>query len=140
MLIKAFLFFASINFNIVKRVYLTEVPKQCEICQKAINGETPDPVHCQKCQKVIEAESKSSEAESQEAGAVIQQIAQQQPGQSQQGSVIALQDQMGRKVVVVGNTMTMTNQKIQALPQVLHTITIKQGKGYLNCLELLHFN
>lgn len=88
---------------------------------------------------MIEAESKSSEAESQEAGAVIQQIAQQQPGQSQQGSVIALQDQMGRKVVVVGNTMTMTNQKIQALPQVLHTIIIKQEKGYFNCLELLHF-
>ncbi|XP_048731386.1 zinc finger protein ZFP2-like [Ostrea edulis] len=93
-----------------------EVPKQCEICQKAINGETPEPVHCQKCQKVIEAESKQNEAESQEQTAVIQQIT-QQSNQPQQGSVIALQDQMGRKVVVVGNTMTMSNQKIQALPQ-----------------------
>lgn len=93
------------------------MPKQCEICQKAINGETPEPVHCQKCQKVIEAESKQNEAESQEQTAVIQQIT-QQSNQPQQGSVIALQDQMGRKVVVVGNTMTMSNQKIQALPQV----------------------
>ncbi|XP_061178062.1 zinc finger protein 260-like isoform X2 [Saccostrea echinata] len=93
-----------------------EVPKQCEICQKAINGETPEPTHCQKCQKVIEVESKQTETESQEQTAVIQQIT-QQPNHTQQGSVIALQDQMGRKVVVVGNTMTMTNQKIQALPQ-----------------------
>lgn len=98
-----------------------EVPKQCEICQKAINGETPEPVHCQKCQREIEAESKQTEDESQDQTSVIGQLS-QQPNQSQQGSVIALQDQMGRKVVVVGNTMTMTNQKIQALPHVPSTV------------------
>lgn len=98
-----------------------EVPKQCEICQKAINGETPDPVHCQKCQREIEAESKQTEDESQDQTSVIGQLS-QQPNQSQQGSVIALQDQMGRKVVVVGNTMTMTNQKIQALPHIPSTV------------------
>lgn len=98
-----------------------EVPKQCEICQKAINGETSEPVHCQKCQREIEAESKQTEDESQDQTSVIGQLS-QQPNQSQQGSVIALQDQMGRKVVVVGNTMTMTNQKIQALPHVPSTV------------------
>lgn len=102
-------------------LYSSEVPKQCEICQKAINGETPDPVHCQKCQREIEAESKQTEDESQDQTSVIGQLS-QQPNQSQQGSVIALQDQMGRKVVVVGNTMTMTNQKIQALPHIPSTV------------------
>lgn len=112
----------SYNFiNSYQYLYSSEVPKQCEICQKAINGETSEPVHCQKCQREIEAESKQTEDESQDQTSVIGQLS-QQPNQSQQGSVIALQDQMGRKVVVVGNTMTMTNQKIQALPHVPSTV------------------
>ncbi|OWF54199.1 hypothetical protein KP79_PYT18943 [Mizuhopecten yessoensis] len=78
-----------------------EVPRNCETCQRSINGDGTDPPRCQMCQRVLDNNEEEVEAADPQSTFV-------------QPTIIQYQQQGGRKVVVVGNAMTMAPQTTKA--------------------------
>ncbi|XP_033751830.1 zinc finger protein 888-like [Pecten maximus] len=88
-----------------------EVPRNCETCQRSINGDGTDPPRCQMCQRVLDNNEEVVEGTDPQTSLV-------------QPTIIQYQQQGGRKVVVVGNTMTMAPQTTKAT-----TIVKQQGQN-----------
>lgn len=82
-----------------------EVPRKCESCGTGINGEDNPPT-CHICQKAIENAEALLEEENDENGEIENvEIAEQH--QTSQPTIIQVQDAHGKKIVYVGNAMTV---------------------------------
>ncbi|XP_060072462.1 zinc finger protein 92-like [Ylistrum balloti] len=107
-----------------------EVPRNCETCQRSINGDGTDPPRCQMCQRVLD----NNEEDAVEGTDVQTSLV--------QPTIIQYQQQGGRKVVVVGNTMTMapqttkpTNIIKQQGPNPVH-VNVIPAKGEAKPLQI----
>ncbi|KAK3102054.1 hypothetical protein FSP39_008407 [Pinctada imbricata] len=98
-----------------------EVPKNCSVCQRAINGEGPEEVKCSSCQKVIVAEQTTVEEHTGESTIEIQHVpvpvsetvtetqVQKELQSKNEATVMSVQEVDGRKVVLLGNTKPQAN-------------------------------
>lgn len=103
--------------------FVSEVPKKCEQCGTGINGGEENLPTCHICQKAIEnAEVYLDETNEQENGET-DEIQVNNQTQSNQPTIIQVQDAHGKKIVYVGNAMTVAKQVVPPAPSKTEIVT-----------------